>query len=126
MTYSANFEEKVLWALWRLESDVSELKTDVSVLKTDVAGLKTDIAGLKTDIAGLKTDVWVLQHKVDELDNRTFAMNMKLDRVDRKIDDNTEELKQEIRLQGKYLNQAFGYIEDARTHKIIAYKKTEV
>ena len=97
MSTSTNFEELVLASLGRLETDVS---------------------GLKTDVSALKTDVEVLKHKADELDARTFTMNMKLDRVDRKIDDNTHELKQEIRLQGKYLNQAFGYITDLKMREL--------
>ena len=58
------------------------IEKDVSELKTDVSELKTDVSTLKTQMVKLDT----------------------------KIDSQTFELKQEIRLNSTYLHQAFEQI----------------
>ncbi|MDQ7009504.1 MAG: hypothetical protein Q9M94_04410 [Candidatus Gracilibacteria bacterium] len=80
------FESKVLKALDNIQGDISELKTDVFELKTDVSELKTDVSGLKQDVSTLK---------------------IQMVKLDSKIDSQTFELKQEIRLNTNYLDQAF-------------------
>jgi chromosome segregation ATPase len=63
----SSFEETVLSALARLQSDVSGVKTDISGLKTNVSSLKTDVSDLKADVSGLKTDVSSLKTDVNGL-----------------------------------------------------------
>ena len=95
-----NFEDKVLKALWNIEKDISWLKTDVSGLKTDVSGLKTDVSSLKSDVSDLKSDISRLDQKIDKVETS----------LTRKIDSQTYELKQEIRSNATYLDQAFNQI----------------
>ena len=75
MTYSQDFETTVLQKLWSIESDVGTLKSDVEVLK----------------------------HKTSELDEKMFGMNIKMDSIQRDVDEWFTEVKWEIRQQGKYL-----------------------
>jgi len=58
---------------------------------------------LSTDVSWLKQDVWWLKESMSNLDQ-------KVDRLDDKLDDQSFEIKQEVRLQWKYLNQAFDRI----------------
>lgn len=53
---------------------------------------------LTTDVKGLKQDV--------------SSLNKKMDRLDDKLDDQTLELKQTIRHQWSYIDQAFNRITD--------------
>ena len=80
------FEDKVLKALWNIEKDISWLKSDVS--------------GLKTDVSSLKTDISRLDQKIDKVEVS----------LTKKIDSQTYELKQEIRSNATYLDQAFNQI----------------
>ena len=119
MTYTADFETTVLSQLkqltgdvWTLKTDVWTLKTDVSELKSDVWTLKTDVSELKTDVWTLKTDVWSLKEKVWNLEDQQMLTNMKLNRIDDKLDDQTRELRAEIRTSNQYIGQAFAHITD--------------
>lgn len=84
-----DFEAKVLSALDTLTTDVSGLKDDVSWLKSDVSWLKDDVSILKDDVSNL---------------------DLRFDRLENLMIDNTDELKQTIKLQWAYLNQAFDRI----------------
>jgi len=105
MTYTADFETTVL-------SQLKQLTGDVWTLKTDVWTLKTDVSELKTDVWTLKTDVWSLKEKVWNLEDQQMLTNMKLNRIDDKLDDQTRELRAEIRTSNQYIGQAFAHITD--------------
>ena len=92
-----NFEDKVLKALWNIEKDVSWLKTDVSWLKQDIARLDSKIDWVESN----------LNKKIDKLDSKIDWVEY---RLNEKIDSQTFELKQEIRVNATYLNQAFNQI----------------
>ena len=97
MTYWQDFETIVLKKLWSIESDVGTLKSDVATLKWDIE---------------------VLKHKTSELDEKMFGMNLKMDRMEQNMDDGFHELRSEVRQQGKYLGQAFGYITDMKMREM--------
>ena len=85
-----NFEDKVLKALWNIEKDVSWLKENVSRLDKKIDTVESN-----------------LNNKIDKLDKKIDGVEY---RLNEKIDSQTFELKQEIRVNATYLNQAFNQI----------------
>jgi len=69
--------------------------------------ISKDISILKTDVSWLKNKFNILDNKFDVLDNKFNILDNKFDRLDDSVYEQTSEIKQEIRLQWAYLNQAF-------------------
>jgi chromosome segregation ATPase len=88
----SSFEETVLSALARLQSDVSGVKTDISGLKTDVSSLKTDVSDLKADVSDLKADVSDLKSDVRRLEVLHEETDSKIDHILEVLIPNTNEI----------------------------------
>lgn len=101
-----NFEDKVLKALWNIETDFTNLNKKIDNLDTKIDKVESN----------LNTKITNLDLKVDKvesnLNKKITNLDLKVDKLDTKIDRQTYELKQEMSMHSAYLNQAFEYINN--------------
>ena len=70
-----------------LKGGMADIKRDVRTLKGDVDGLNKDVAVLKQDVSTLKQDVAVLKDDVSELKGNVKVLGVRMDGLDKRIDD---------------------------------------
>ena len=69
------------------------------------------------ELSDIKSDVWTLKWDMDIVKKDITSLHNKFDRLDDRVDEVESNLRQEIRLQWAYLNQAFdrmSYMQQAK------------